>query len=141
MHPRKPWTRISFIFSLILNSVGGVFSFALLTQANTGIDTNGCQFFILCAPAEWLDGIHVGRVSLSSLDLSYPLELVDHTAVMFPLSNSFTIYFYPLDTHSHYPLTHSFTLPTHSLTHVIHSPTHTLSLFLSVWNSSNDDVR
>jgi len=28
-------------------------------QANSGKDTNGCQFFITCAACEFLDGKHV----------------------------------------------------------------------------------
>lgn len=31
----------------------------LLSMANSGSNSNGCQFFVTCAPCEWLDGKHV----------------------------------------------------------------------------------
>ena len=40
-------------FNLEHNAAG------LLSMANTGANTNGCQFFITCAPCDWLDSKHV----------------------------------------------------------------------------------
>jgi peptidyl-prolyl isomerase H (cyclophilin H) len=34
-------------------------SAGMLSSANSGQHSNGCQFFITCAPCSWLDGKHV----------------------------------------------------------------------------------
>jgi len=50
----------------------------LLSMANSGANTNGCQFFITCDPAEWLDGKHVvfGRVIEDGLRIVRMIENV-----------------------------------------------------------------
>jgi peptidyl-prolyl isomerase H (cyclophilin H) len=49
----------------------------LLSMANSGPNTNGCQFFITCAPAQFLDGKHVvfGRV-VEGMDVVRKVEQV-----------------------------------------------------------------
>lgn len=51
----------------------------LLSMANSGADSNGCQFFITCGACEWLDGKHVvfGRV-LEGLRV---VRMVENTGV------------------------------------------------------------
>ncbi|GKU91378.1 hypothetical protein SLEP1_g5261 [Rubroshorea leprosula] len=50
----------------------------LLSMANSGPSTNGCQFFITCAKCEWLDNKHVvfGRVLGDSLLIVRKIENV-----------------------------------------------------------------
>ncbi|KAL0273829.1 UNVERIFIED_CONTAM: hypothetical protein PYX00_006406 [Menopon gallinae] len=47
----------------------------IISMANSGPDSNGCQFFITSAPTPWLDGKHVafGKV-LSGLDVISKIE-------------------------------------------------------------------
>lgn len=50
----------------------------LLSMANSGPDSNGCQFFITLGKAEWLDGKHVvfGRVLGDGMLVIRKLEAV-----------------------------------------------------------------
>ncbi|KAF2198120.1 hypothetical protein GQ43DRAFT_443635 [Delitschia confertaspora ATCC 74209] len=47
----------------------------LLAMANSGPNTNGCQFFITCAPCEWLNKKHVvfGKV-IDGMDVVMKIE-------------------------------------------------------------------
>jgi peptidyl-prolyl isomerase H (cyclophilin H) len=51
----------------------------IVSMANTGPNTNGCQFFITLAPCSWLDGKHVafGKVNdLNSLNVIKRIEKI-----------------------------------------------------------------
>lgn len=53
----------------------------LLSMANSGVNTNGCQFFITVAKCDWLDGKHVvfGKV----LDEESLLVVINHCIFFF----------------------------------------------------------
>ncbi|WIA23923.1 hypothetical protein OEZ85_013565 [Tetradesmus obliquus] len=50
----------------------------LLSSANSGPNTNGCQFFLTCAKADWLDNKHVvfGRIIKDGLLVARKIENV-----------------------------------------------------------------
>ncbi len=50
----------------------------LLSMANSGPNSNGCQFFLTCAKSDWLDGKHVvfGRLLGDSLLIARKIENV-----------------------------------------------------------------
>ena len=56
----------------------------LVSMANSGPNTNGCQFFIMCTPADYLDGKHVvfGRVVGDGMRVVRMIEnvSVDHNS-------------------------------------------------------------
>merc|ERR1719382_2174949 len=51
----------------------------LLSMANSGSNTNGCQFFITCGRTEWLDGKHTvfGRVLGDGMFTIRKIENID----------------------------------------------------------------
>ena len=69
----------------------------LLSMANSGPNTNGCQFFITCSKCDWLDGKHVvfGKVldpasmltvrKIENTDVSRSVEVKSHAGFfLFP---------------------------------------------------------
>ncbi|XP_051509787.1 peptidyl-prolyl cis-trans isomerase H isoform X5 [Myxocyprinus asiaticus] len=64
----------------------------LLSMANSGPGTNGCQFFITCTKCDWLDGKHVvfgkvvdGLLVMRKIEVSGMRTFVSHTFFDFSL--------------------------------------------------------
>ncbi|XP_060254755.1 peptidyl-prolyl cis-trans isomerase H isoform X2 [Ovis aries] len=60
----------------------------LLSMANSGPSTNGCQFFITCSKCDWLDGKHVvfgkiidGLLVMRKIEVS-PVVLTSDSAIL-----------------------------------------------------------
>lgn len=50
-------------------------------MANSGPNTNGCQFFLSCAKAEWLDGKHVVFGKLLDEESLFVLRKIENVQV------------------------------------------------------------
>ena len=53
----------------------------LLSMANTGPNTNGCQFFLTCAATDWLNGKHVVFGKIIDEDSLFLLRKIENVAV------------------------------------------------------------
>jgi len=53
----------------------------LLSMANSGPNTNGCQFFLTCAKCDWLDGKHVVFGKLIDEDSLFLLRKIENLSV------------------------------------------------------------
>lgn len=62
----------------------------ILSMANSGPDSNGCQFFITCGPCSWLDGKHVVVGQVLDADSMNVVRKVENVAVQ-PSSNKPTV--------------------------------------------------
>ncbi len=54
----------------------------LLSMANSGVNTNGCQFFITCAKCDWLDDKHVVFGKVLDEDSLLVVRKIENVAVM-----------------------------------------------------------
>ena len=53
-----------------------------LSMANSGPNTNGCQFFLTCGPAPWLDGKHVVFGKIMDQESLLTLRMIENVATM-----------------------------------------------------------
>lgn len=63
--------------------------FGIISMANTGPNTNGCQFFFTLGACSWLDGKHVGfgrLVDTNSMNIIKRIEMIPVNDKSVPLS-------------------------------------------------------